>query len=276
VLREFWRSFGGESTLLLNWLWDNGLWFLMSFRAVFWYLGGVKRCDYCGKEYPDEATVCAIDRNPLPELLKSGEGSVVAIPPPYIERTKNEAVYPEYRWSARDGWKFLGMIFVFDLMWYSVMRALYWFPPFYHWRWGPYGDAIMHCAFIAMYVSTAAYFARTKTWSSFREAVGLNKRPSQYVWFGVVAALGLQLVGHIFYSLGWKGGYSPFFIRAFEHTHGLQRYLYLFALFAAPFWEEAVFRGFLYKAFRGSYAVIPSVMIILAYTVYGIGTNTLA
>jgi len=73
-------------------------------RASFWYLDGVKRCDYCGKEYPDDAVVCAIGRNPLPELLKSVAESDVAVtatfPPPYAERTKTGAVYPEYRGTA--------------------------------------------------------------------------------------------------------------------------------------------------------------------------------
>lgn len=119
-----------------------------------------------------------------------------------------------------------------------------------------------------MNILTAAYFARTETLNSFCEAVGLNKPPSQYVWFGVVAALGLQLLSHIVHSLGWNRGHLHYDFRLFQTTEEPERYLYLFGLLAAPFAEEPVYRGFLYKAFRGSYAMVPSVMVVLGYTVY--------
>lgn len=240
--------------------------------AVLWYLGGVKRCDYCGKEYPDEAVVCAIDQNLLPILLKTsdagptGDGSVL-VAPPIIKQLPAQAVYPEYRWSAWDGWKFIGMIFVFWFMWYIVTGALYKLSPgFYQWRWRPVGYVIMRCAFIAMNLLTAAYFARTDTWETFREACGLNKRPSQYVWFGVTFAFCLCLLSHFLRALGWVQGHSSHEMRAFANTYGPERYLYLFGGLAAAFAEEPVYRGFLYKAFRGSYSMLASVMLVVAYT----------
>ena len=45
----------------------------------------MKKCTYCGKEYPDEATVCAIDHEPLvaktppaPEVLPVGSTTTTA------------------------------------------------------------------------------------------------------------------------------------------------------------------------------------------------------
>jgi len=208
----------------------------MSFEAGFCYLGEVKRCDYCGKEYPDEALVCVIDGNSLPGNLKAMEKSGVAVPPPSIAPTNPDAVYPEYRWSARDGWKFLGMMLVLEVVWYVVTGALYRVAPqFYYWRWGPFGSVIMRCAYIALNVLTAAYFARTESWNSFFKAFGLDKKPSQYVWFGVAAALGFRLLAHIVHSLGWTSGYTSYEIRAFGTTHGPERYLFLFGLIAAAF-----------------------------------------
>jgi membrane protease YdiL (CAAX protease family) len=239
----------------------------VSSQADLWYLGGVKRCDYCGKEYPDDVAVCTIDRNPLLDI--SGLKEKELVPPPYRERTDSDLVYPEYRWSARDGWKFIGMITVFGVMWLGVMGTLFrFFPSFYPWRWQPYGYVIVRCATIAICLLTAAYFARTETWAAFCEACGLNKRPSQYVWFGVAFAFCLRLLGHFFHTLGWIREYSQVDLRAFETTHGPERYLYLFGLLAAAFVEEPVYRGFLYKAFRGSYAMTPSVMIVLGFTAY--------
>jgi hypothetical protein len=40
----------------------------------------MKKCTYCGKEYPDEATVCEFDANPL--VATKGAN---AAPPPTVE-----------------------------------------------------------------------------------------------------------------------------------------------------------------------------------------------
>jgi len=241
----------------------------LSILASFCYFDEVKRCDYCGKQYPDEAVVCAIDANPLPSSSKYTEERAAPIPPPYIAPTNPEAAYPEYRWSARDGWKFIGMIFVFWFLWYIVTGALYKLSAgFYQWRWEPYGYVIMRCAFITMNLLTAAYFARTETWNTFREACGLNKRPSRYVWFGVTFAFFLCLLGHFFRTLGWTHGHTQHDLLAFESTYGPERYLYLFGVVAAAFAEEPVYRGFLYKAFRGSYSTTASVIIVVGYTAF--------
>jgi uncharacterized Zn-finger protein len=34
----------------------------------------MKKCNYCGKEYPDEATVCAIDREFLADVIPNSAG----------------------------------------------------------------------------------------------------------------------------------------------------------------------------------------------------------
>jgi membrane protease YdiL (CAAX protease family) len=229
----------------------------------------VKRCDYCGKEYPDDAVVCTLDRNPLLDPAAPTEVKVEVIASSLAQPTPVDLFYPEYRWSARDAWKFLGMIVVFDFLWYAVTGALatnvHWYRV---WRWSPYGSVTMTSVFITINVLTAAYFARTETVATFCEAMGLNRRPTSYVWFGVAAALGIRLFGHVIYLLGWVRGYSNFGVDAFRSTRGPERYLYLFSLIAAAFWEEPVKRGFVYTALRGSYSVPASVAIIIGYTAY--------
>jgi hypothetical protein len=42
----------------------------------------MKRCPYCGKEYPDEATVCELDANPL-----VASKAAIAVPHPIAEMT---------------------------------------------------------------------------------------------------------------------------------------------------------------------------------------------
>ena len=30
----------------------------------------MKKCPYCGKEYPDDATICAVNQQPLQEVIR--------------------------------------------------------------------------------------------------------------------------------------------------------------------------------------------------------------
>jgi membrane protease YdiL (CAAX protease family) len=60
---------------------------------------------------------------------------------------------------------------------------------------------------------------------------------------------------------------SNYDISAFRHTAGLESYLFLVPLvLLAPIFEESIKRGFLYKAFRGSYPLWPSMVVIVAWT----------
>jgi len=232
----------------------------------------MKRCAYCGKEYSEEMTLCAIDGNPLENLGGSEEGKANAAVAGSVAGSQNEVVlvYPEYKWSARDGWKFFGMVVVFNVLWYFVFGALYRiFPHFWDWRWSPVGVVIMRGIYIAAHIFLAAYFARAESFALFWKAVGLDRKPTNYAWFGVTAALGIRLIGHIIYTLGWARSYYASNEQAlFHRTHGVQHYLYLLPMLAAGFWEEPVNRGFLYKAFRGSYSMGLSIGAIIVFTAY--------
>jgi hypothetical protein len=215
--------------------------------------------------------MCPIDRNPLENPDNPEEEKAQAAVAGSVTEDQNEdySVYPEYRWSARDGWKFVGMVLVLNLLWYVVTGALYRTSPhFAHWRWGPMGVVTMRTIYIAFHLLLAAYFARTESFALFWKAVGLDRKPSSYVWFGVTAALGIRLIGHALYVAGLARGYSNYEWELFRGTHGSERYLYLLPLLMAGFWEEPVNRGFAYKAFRGSYSMMVSTLIIIGYTAY--------
>lgn len=156
---------------------------------------------------------------------------------------------------------------VFNVTWYYGIGLPYKFiPHFYDWRWGPFGYVTMRVFYAALCLVTAAYFARTDTFASFWKAVGLDRKPTDYVWFGVVAALIIRLVGHVVLKLGWAKGVSIHEISAFKHGDGPTRYLFLFPILFAAFWEEPMMRGFLYKAFRGSYSAPLATLLIVGYT----------
>ncbi len=235
------------------------------------YCDAMKQCSYCGKEYPDEAISCVIDGQELEDPNRvAQEVECPANEAPAVPGMKGiDLVYPEYRWSAWDGWKFLGMMVVIDVAWYYVTGAVYVSAPYLHQlRWSPYGVVLMTTIFVGLKVLTAAYFARTESIRSFCSAVGLDRKPTNYAWFGVAAALGLRLLSHSIYTLGWARGYSDYDLSLFRASHTPDRYLYLFPLLVAAFWEEPVKRGFLYKAFRGTYSIAASIAVILVYTAY--------
>jgi membrane protease YdiL (CAAX protease family) len=178
--------------------------------------------------------------------------------------------FPDYKWSARDAWKCVGMLLVFEFFLAIVITVITSrLPAFQLWLGGGIGHFSLHIFYSAVYILTAAYFARTESWNTFFEGFGLNRKPSDYVWFGVVAAVVLRLITHFILIKGWMKGYTIYDINAFRHTFGSERYFYLAPLLLAAFFEEPVMRGFLYKAFRGSYSIATSMALIVACTTLG-------
>lgn len=181
------------------------------------------------------------------------------------EATSPAAVPPE-SWSARDGWKCLGMMLVFSLV-VSLMSEAAWTLL----RWHRSGTSHL-CFALADYsinILTALYFARTESWVLFQRAFGLERGPTTYTWFAIVSALIIRGLGHALIVSGVAKGVQTGSIWGFQHTFGLERYLYAFPLAVlAPLCEEIYMRGFLYRAFRGSYSVELSILLIVLLTAF--------
>jgi len=98
----------------------------------------MKHCPYCGAEYPDDASMCSIDGHPLQEDVPE--------PPPISEQVKKASektaylTFPDYQWSARDAWKCLGIILVFQfLLDFLIAMVELRFPSFFNWRASGFG-----------------------------------------------------------------------------------------------------------------------------------------
>jgi membrane protease YdiL (CAAX protease family) len=101
------------------------------------------------------------------------------------------------------------------------------------------------------------------------EAFGLNRKPTDLVWFGITAAITLRLASHFMFVHGWGKGVSNFEINSFKNTIGYERLFFQISpLILAPIFEESVDRGFLYKAFRGSHSVVVSTILIIGWVCY--------
>lgn len=74
-------------------------------------------------------------------------------------------------------------------------------------------------------------------------------------------------IGHLIHSAGLVKAY-PNELADFVSANGAYRQ-FVFPILFAAFWQEPVFRGFLFKAFRGSYSVPISILLEIGYITYG-------
>ena len=219
----------------------------------------MKKCPYCGKKYPDDATVCSVDT-----------GELVDHPPKPKEKRPAEPwlPWPQYQWRAKDAWKCIGIIILLTEI---ILPAAYlllhsFFPAFFL---NGFVSACWAVLFFAIWVTTACYFARTQTLPACYKAFGLDRKPSDLIWFGIAMTLVLRFIEHLMFIHHWSKGSYNYEIEAFRHSVSFQRIFFLFSpLVLAPIFEEVVNRGFLYKAFRASYSVAVSLFIMVAWTLW--------
>lgn len=222
----------------------------------------MKECPYCGKEYPDDAVVCAIDRQALDPPAAQPEPAPKPAAP--VRRTESDVVFPEYQWSQRDAWMFLAVIVLVNLRWQYLESLFFGYLPAWYRESGILNIAVS-VIYAGICTGAAAYLARTYSVKSFCKAVGLDRRPTEYAWFGATLALGVSAFSAII-ALTWPWAYDHNeFALLLESSAPGQ---FLFPLLFAVIWQEAVYRGFLYKAFRGSYSVPISIIFMVGITVY--------
>lgn len=217
----------------------------------------MKKCPYCGKEYSDDATNCAIDN----ELLLDNPPKTQAA----SKKHEPHLTFPDYKWSARDAWKCLGMILILTFVAVFILAIILIALHIPHSTFQSNASVYFFTNIFAYtaYLLPVIYFGRTKTFATFLNGFGLDCKISKYVWFGIIMALIIRFHGHFY---GW--GKFPNDIISFENTIGSERYLFLVPLLLfGPFIEEVVNRGFLYKAFRGSYSLEFSMALIVALTI---------
>ncbi len=232
----------------------------------------MRRCSYCGMEYAS-GNRCPVDDHALEEMEVHSAPSgpeQTDISKPAITSKSPDLVYPDYQWSARDAWKAVVMLIIFDFCCTQGLIALERHSSgFLHWRLSGAGNLIVLALRYAIDLLVVAYFARTETSETFKIGFGLASKSTKYVWWGIAFALFIRVFGHemVVHHLG--RGVSNFESRAFRSSYGIDRLLYSApAVVLAPFCEECVYRGFLYRAFRGSYSALVSTGLIVAWTAW--------
>jgi len=161
------------------------------------------------------------------------------------------------RWTAKDAWKCLGMFLVLLILLALMLAAFGPVPrskPDLRWSQRPVGFLFVMSAQGLICTLTALYFARVESWADFRSAFCIGNRPGTKFWYGIGIALTLQACVSL---LSWG---QP------QDVLLPQWGFYAVAYLLAPFWEEIVFRGFIFPAFRGSYNYPRSVFLMVVLT----------
>jgi membrane protease YdiL (CAAX protease family) len=130
---------------------------------------------------------------------------------------------------------------------------------------------------MVLWLCVAYFFSSDSSVSNFIRNLDLHKRPSLHCLLGILVAVGIACVDWYGAERGWTSGRGNG--GGFREVGGFQFLLYvIIGVCVGPIAEEVVLRGFLYRAFRGSYGVVMSTIPILAISAWfhwGEVTNSL-
>ncbi len=118
-----------------------------------------------------------------------------------------------------------------------------------------------------LWLLIAFFFARVRSLRDFLNGAGLTRRPSLFGWFTAWVAIGIGFLSIYGSTRGWSP--PPQIARSFYHAAIASRWFYIIRLVAiVPVYEETVMRGFIYRAFRGTYTPFVSTVLVLCVGVF--------
>jgi membrane protease YdiL (CAAX protease family) len=114
----------------------------------------------------------------------------------------------------------------------------------------------------------AAYWcSKSKTVPDFWNGVGLCRKPTLTGLFFALAAIGLAFISIIGAMKGLTGGNWVAEVFA-NRGRATWSFYVIYACSVTPFAEEVAERGFLYRAFRGSYGIPISIALIVCLDIF--------
>ena len=179
----------------------------------------------------------------------------------------------EKTWKAKDAWICLLLLVAWEFVSYGVRSVL-------HWNLTSFRE-LAACAFCSCLQrsfspfgwlrDTCCVFLFKGFIRNFVNDAGLSRRPTlSGQWPGYGFALWsnqLAFLAHYGALNGWTSR-NPLG-RAYHKIGGeAWSFFQLYAISVGPFSEEIVLRGFLYRAFRGSYGIIISIILIICVASY--------
>jgi len=182
-------------------------------------------------------------------------------------------------WRASHAWIcaviLIVLSYAFNEVLWGISRSS---PASASWLGSPFATVALRIFRAAWWVLVVFLFTRPRLVSEFLNRSGLALPPSLIGWFAAWLGVGvgwLNLYGHI---RGWIP--QSQISSSYYQDGGVMWWSYATCIvLLSPFYEETVFRGFLYRAFRGSYGVLASaacVLLLVAYFHWGLLSRPLA
>jgi membrane protease YdiL (CAAX protease family) len=114
----------------------------------------------------------------------------------------------------------------------------------------------------------ALWFSRVQTIRDFTGPAGLKQRANLFGWCAGWLAISIAFIGVFGDSKGWGGSGKQPPLVGYNAPGMAGLYFTLKSVLIVPLYEEAVTRGFLYRAFRGSYGPLVTSSLIVCFSAY--------
>jgi len=172
-------------------------------------------------------------------------------------------------WKSRDAWFCVLAVIVFQ----SVI--LFWLhfgarssPAFDHWWASSFGTGVVYSVQDALFLFVALWFSRVEAVRDFLKPAGLRRGVSVFGWCAAWLAIAIAFIDVYATSRGLTGPASRYHPAGIATFRVAWWYFTLSAVIVAPFCEEVVVRGFLYRAFRERYNFLVTTTIIICIEAY--------
>jgi membrane protease YdiL (CAAX protease family) len=173
-------------------------------------------------------------------------------------------------WKAKDAWICLLLLGAWEFVSYGGLQFfVQTSPPFASWLSTHEVLATNAISFLSdgYGILIAFLCSRALSVRNFVSDAGLSRRPTLSGWPFACGVIVVAFLAHYGALNGWASG-NP--LGRFYHKIGGEAWSFfqLFAISVGPFSEEIILRGFLYRAFRGSYGIIVSIILIICVASY--------
>lgn len=172
-------------------------------------------------------------------------------------------------WKCRNAWYcIIALVFFQFIILFWLRFAARSSPAFSQWWASPFGTGAVYLLADSLWVLLAVIFSRVNTIRGFLEVSGLRRGLSIFGWLAAWVAIVIAIIDDYVVSQGMAAHsnvHNPDLHDIFSFAWC---YFILSAVVIAPLCEEVMTRGFLYPAFRGSYNVLITIVIIICFSAY--------
>jgi membrane protease YdiL (CAAX protease family) len=185
---------------------------------------------------------------------------------PHIGRSSDDGL--KTIWRASDAWICIVVLIVlsygFNQVQWSISRTS---PASASWLGSPLATVALRIFRAAWWVLVVFLFTRPRSVPEFLRRSGLSLPPSFIGWFAAWLGVCIGWLNLYFINKGWTP--QSQISSSYYADGGVAWWSYAACtVLLAPFYEETVMRGFLYRAFRETYSLLLSALFVICVVGY--------